>query len=254
MRRLFALPAVLAASLLATPAAAQWVTPAQPSPTRGFLPPGLSQPPPRDPAAIETARQLDLAKTQDAGRRLEWVWIDVSGGFEHLGLTTFAGDQLTGGFVPTTSNGGVVSAGVGARLLFFTVLARGRIGFFGLGQLYSAGLEAGLHVPLGRLEPHVELGGGYATLTRIEGGDDAVASAMRIRGGYGRLGVGLDYFVLPVLSVGLGASAELLGMSRAAFSSAEVAGLSSTTASVLLQRGSGIGGAVSATFVVGLHL
>lgn len=270
-------------ALLPRPAAAQWPQP-QPQPGYGqpgygqpAQPPvapygsmqagGLAPPPPMAPGGPasgvrETERQLDQAKTADAGRRLEWVWIDVHGGFEQLGLQTFKGDRtLTGGFVPTSASGGVLAAGVGARLLFLTLLARGRLGLSSVGQLYEIGGEVGFHVPLGSVEPHVQLGAGYAAAAHLH--DDvngAAASAIGLRGFYVRAGGGVDVFVLPVLSVGLDLSAELLGVRRAALADAEVTKLKSALpagrqagADLLRADASGLGGALSATAVLGLH-
>jgi hypothetical protein len=226
-----ALPAAAAAlvlAALAAPAAAQ---------VPGGLP-AFGQPPAYPvPGARETEAKLDAAKAQDAGRRLEWVWIDAHGGFEQVGLVTLGGtqQQLTGGKVPTSASGGVVGAGVGVRLLYLTLLVRGRIGVSAIGQLYRVGLEAGFHVPLGRVEPHVELGGGYAAL----GGLPAM---LAIQGGYGRLGAGLDYFVAPVFSIGADVSAEILGTHRSA--AASVAGDAGASA---------LGGTVAVTAVLGLH-
>lgn len=267
--------------LLPAPAEAQWQQPpratappgygqpqsAPPAPYGSMQAGGLAPPPPMargGPAsdARETEQRLDQAKTADAGRRLEWVWIDVHAGFQQLGLQTFKGDQsLTGGFVPTSASGGVVAAGAGARLLFLTLLARGRIGFSRVGQLYELGGEVGFHVPLGSVEPHVQLGAGYAAAAHLH--DDvngAAASAIALRGFYARAGGGVDVFVLPVLSIGLDLSAELLGVSRAGLADVDVARLKSSlpadrqaSASLLHADASSLGGAVSATAVLGLH-
>jgi hypothetical protein len=286
----------LAGLLLAAPAAAQWPAPA-PAPQPGYGQPGYGQPgygqpgygqPPQaarpppygamqagglappapmppggpTPGSVETEQQLDQAKTADAGRRLEFVWLDVHGGFQQLGLETFKGDQrLTGGFVPTSASGGVVGLGAGARLLFLTLLARGRIGFSSVGQLYEVGGEVGFHVPLGSVEPHAQLGAGYAAMAHLH--DDvggAAASAIALRGFYARAGAGVDVFVLPVLSIGLDVSAELLGLGRPALPSADVTRLEAAlpasrkaSAELLRADASGLGGTLSATAVVGLH-
>jgi hypothetical protein len=277
--------ALLASILVARAAGAQWGAPAQPAPQQqpaygqpaygqpaygqpaygqpGYGQPAYGQPAPYDPTQ-RTVQQLEQARRDDAGRKLEWVWIDVLGGFEQLGMTTFAGRRdLTAGFVPTSSSGGVIGAGVGARLLYFTILARGRIGFFNSGQLYRVGLEGGLHVPLGRVEPHVQLGVGYAAVGNMH--DDvsgAVASAIALRGFYTRLGTGLDYFLAPSFSIGLDLSAELLGLSRGALSSSEVQAIKDSksvpaaqkaNADLLATSAQGWGGTFSATAVLGLH-
>ena len=284
------LAAALAGSLLAAPAGAQWPQPqpgygqpaqgqpgygpprpqqqaAPPAPYGGMQAGGLAPPPPMPPGGPapgveETVQRLDESKTADAGRRLELVWLDVQGGFQQLGLETFKGDQrLTGGFVPTSASGGVLGLGAGARLLFLTVLARGRIGFSSVGQLYEVGGEVGFHVPLGSVEPHVQLGAGYAAMAHLH--DDvggAVASAIALRGFYARAGGGVDVFVLPMLSIGVDVSAELLGLSRSAVATSDVSRIASglpasraAGAGLLATSASGLGGTLSATAVLGLH-
>lgn len=217
-----AVSVVIAAAivLVAPAAAAQW--PLGPQPMQPSMP-VLGTPVPL-PGARETEQRLDDARQSDAGRRLEWVWIDAHGGFEQIGLTTFKGDKALTGAAPTSGSSGVVGAGLGARLLFFTFLVRGRIGIGPLGKLYRIGPEVGFHVPLGRVEPHVALGAGYAAF----GGDLA-----GLRGGYGRVNAGVDYFLASVFSLGLDVSGEILGTRMA--------------------DASGVGGTVAITGVAGLH-
>ena len=266
--RAITLAGLLGAALPAS-AAAQW-PPQQPGGTPYGATPmpagGLGAAPVVPaPGVRETERLLDEAKVEDAGRRLEWLWLDVQAGFAQLGLQSLKGDRsLTGGFVPTSSSGGVLSAGLGVRLLFLTLLARGRVGLSSVGQLYELGGEAGFHVPLGHLEPHLQLGAGYATMAHLH--DDvsgAAASLIGLRGFYARAGGGLDVFVLPVLSLGVDVSAELLGLHRAALGEGEVAALKSSpglsaaqqsSADLLRAEASSLGGVLSATAVLGLHL
>jgi hypothetical protein len=183
------------------------------------------------PGAREVEQRLDQSKREDSGRRLEWVWIDAHGGFEQVGLTTFHGNGALTNSGPTASSGGVVGVGAGARLLFLTLLLRGRLGIGGIGQLWRIGPEIGMHIPFGRVEPHVELGGGYAAFGHMA---STASSGVSLRGGYGRGGLGVDYFVAPVFSIGLGFSAEILGMRQSS--------------------ASGVGGTLAATAVLGLHL
>ena len=230
--------------LVAAPAAAQWpapppAQPAYPQPAPPVSIAGMPQvilPPLPVPGARETEARLDQAKVSDAGRKLEWVWIDAHGGFEQLGLRTFSGDAtFAAGGLPTSSSGAVTGVGVGARLLFLTFLVRARMGVGAIGHLYRVGPEVGFHVPLGRVEPHVELGGGYAIFGKLNDG----GTGGGIQGGYGRVGVGVDYFVAPIVSIGVGVSAELLGFFRAS------QGASGSASS--------IGGSLAATGVLGLH-
>ncbi len=226
---------------------------------------GLQIPPPTPPSAasLRVSEELDEAKRQDSGRGLEWVWIDVEGGFEQLGLQTFnAGTAaFLAGLVPTSASGGVVGVGVGARLLYFTLLLRGRVGIFDIGELYRLGLEGGFHVPLGRVEPRVALAAGYAQMANLHdvvGG--AAGSAIALRGFHARVGAGLDYYVTPVFSIGGDVSGELLGLTRPALSMAQVTNIQKSapanlqkSADLLLQSSSGWGGTLAATALLGLH-
>src|SRR5262249_37928827 len=138
-RRALCLLALLISATSASTAASQWQNPpAQPAPLPAVAPPqgaapagpmpaapspydpslqagGLAPPPPMQnpPAATPsppsdgTARQLDTAKERDSGRGLELLWLNVEGGFEHVGLSTFNSDEqnLTAGFISTSSSG-----------------------------------------------------------------------------------------------------------------------------------------------------
>lgn len=222
-------------------------------------------PPPPTPEMIRTEQQLDQSKQDDAGRRLEWVWIDVQGGFEQLGMQTFNGGApgFVAGFVRTSSSGGCVGVGAGARLLFFTFLARARLGVFDSGLFYRLGGEAGFHIPLGNVEPHLALGLGYAAMGDLHdtvGG--AAAEAIAIHGFYTRATAGLDYYVTPVFSVGGDLSTELLGLTRPALTQAAVQAIEASpgvsaslksNAGLLTTSGTGWGGTVALTASVGLH-
>jgi hypothetical protein len=222
----------------------------------------LPQPSPPTPAAIETMRLLDEAKREDSGRGLSWVWIDAQGGFEQLGMQALNGGNrgFVAGFADTSASGGVVSVGAGARLLFFTLLARARVGVFSSGQLYRVGPEVGFHIPLGRVEPRLALGLGYAGMGGLP--DTTGGVGLSIKGFYTRADAGLDYYLSPIFSLGLGISGDLLGLTRAALSGAAVQQIKGnqalspslrSNADLLAQSGTGWGGTVAVTTAAGLH-
>jgi hypothetical protein len=232
-RPTFALAAALV--LCAAPASAQWPLP-MPQPQQpaygqpSYLPPGMPPvilPSPPMQGAQELEQKLEESKRADAGRKLEWVWIDLHGGFEQVGVTTFKGDSAITSGGPTSSSGGVIGGAIGARLLFLTLLLRARAGFGAIGHLFRIGPEIGLHVPLGRVEPHVELGAGFAAFTHLAGGGS------RPLGGFGRVGFGVDFFLAPVFSLGIGLTTEILGLRTA--------------------NASAVGGTIAATSTAGLH-
>jgi hypothetical protein len=282
--------ALLGAALAAAPAAnaaAQWSAPnptapaaSQPTPyPSGSAAPapnpygsmqagGLAPPPPMPtglpPGTGRTEEQLDKAKKRDSGRGLEWAWLNVEGGFSHVGLRTFnpSDEALTAGFVDTTASGGQIGAGFGARLLFFTLGARGRIGFYSAYRIFSVGGEAGLHIPLGKLDPHFDLGGGYVTFADIRDARIEADSPLALHGFYLRASPGLDYYVSSVFSLGLNVSFELLGLTRPGLAASEISELKASpdrsaaeraAADKLATKDSSFGSAFAVTGVVGLH-
>lgn len=256
------------------PAAAPQADPAQPaSPYDPSMQAGgLAPPPPMDPNAPKpvskppegTTQNLDEAKKKDTGRGLSFLWLDASGGFQYVDLQTFNVDEkaFTAGFIETKEQGGMVGAGLGVQLLFFTIGARGRVGFFKDWQLFSVGGEVGFRIPLGKWEPHIDVGGGYAALGNARGALEGAADAISIRGFYVRAGGGLDYFVTPRLSLGLSATADFMAMTRPGVSPAEISKIKSAPTATNVQRasadllaleGSGYGLSVAATGVAGVH-
>ncbi|MEP7125916.1 MAG: hypothetical protein ABJE95_33600 [Byssovorax sp.] len=249
-------------------AAAMAAQPPPPSLWGGMQAGGLTPPPPMPAGAPSTAGKteelLDKSKKQNAGRRLEWLWVDVGGGFEHLGLRTFnpKNEAFAAGFVNTTETGGTLTGGLGARLLFFTLGARGRIAFFDSYNRLSLGPEVGFRFPIGNLEPHVDVGFGWTGLGSFNGTVAGDAGAISMRGVYARLGGGLDYYLSPVFSVGVVGSFELVHLTRPGISSAQLAtikALPSLTAAesarvdLLGTEATSNGGAFSATGQLGLH-
>ena len=230
---------------------------------------GLSPPPPLPaiqptPGARRTEEQLEEAKKKDSGRGLTWVWLAFDGGYQHVGLQTFNADdpKLTAGLVDTSADGAVAGAGLGVRLLFFTIGARGRLGFFESWKTYSVGGELGLRIPLGIVEPHVEVGGGYTTLASIVDTSGAALDAMHIRGFYVRVGTGLDVFLTRWLSLGAGATWDVLGLSRPALAAAEVARIKArpgltdaelAKADLLGGAATSFGSGIAVTASLGLH-
>ncbi len=228
---------------------------------------GLSAPPPLDeavggePAASETERQLDEAAEEDAGRGLDWFWLDVEGGYQHVGLATFTtdADSLSAGLQSSTANGGFVGAGIGAQLLYFTIGPRFRLGFFSPWQMYSVDGELGLRIPLGRLEPHIALAGGYTARGSVSAAPEAAPEAVRIHGFNARAGGGLDIYLTEVLFLGAGVSFELLGLIRPELDAAGLASLraegavSEAEAELLAAEGSGYGSALTVGGKMGLR-
>ena len=261
-----ALPDPEPAPPAATPAPPPPVNPYDPSMQAGGLaPPPPMQGPAPAPGPGSTLEELDDAKEEDSGRGLEFFYLNVEGGYEHVGLTTFSVDEenLTAGLIASSSDGGVVGAGLGLRLLFLTLGARARAGFFSDWQLFSVGGEVGIHIPLGNFDPHFDLGFGYAGLGSLSSAVSGANDAISINGFYARGGGGLDYYVTPAISLGLNASWELLGLTRPGLSAEDLQNIQQSDPSsdpegsrqkLLEADGTSYGSAIAITGVIGLHL
>jgi hypothetical protein len=286
--------AMVSAGLSLSPEASSQVPPApgqptdaaqprQPAPAAPSPPPspyaptmqagGLTPPPPMDektaqtpstPTPLTSTEEEDDDDDDDSGRGLSWVWFNAEGGFQHVGLQTFNVDEqnFNAGFIETTATGAAVGAGLGVRLLFITIGARGRLGLLDAWQFFTVGGELGLRFPLGNVEPHFELGGGYAAIGSFSNAVlNNAATSVSIRGFYVRPSAGIDYFITPVFSIGASASWEFTAMTRPGLSTEAIEDIRSSTPAgqqvredLLSLEGSGYGSAVTITGVLGLHL
>ncbi len=205
-----------------------------------------------DPAAPSTEEELAKADQEDAGRGLEWIWLNAEIGAQHLGLGTFKADQLVDPkLVKTTQTGLLYGAGIGARILVFTIGARFRLGTFKDWQLWTLDAEGGFRIPIGKLEPYFNVAAGYASLGSFST-DAPVSSKANVNGFNARLGAGLDYYLSNTFSVGGNLSGDVLFLSRKSVKDA-AASASGDEAAVYAQDGSSIGAGATLTAVVGLH-
>jgi hypothetical protein len=239
--------------------------PSAPSPYTPPAPPQLEAGGLRPPAAVapapdesETIRRLERAEREDAGRGLEFFWVDVDAGYQYVSLQAFHDDALLdGALIKDSGSGFAVGVGAGVRLIFMTLGARLRLSKVGDLQLWTLGGELGLHLPMGALEPSFTFGVGYAALgtpssDRLPSGFEP--NQIDVSGVDARLGANLDYYVNPLLSVGARAAFEALAMWRSgAPQPAAVADASLPATDVYGLDGSGIGFGVTLSLAVGLH-
>lgn len=234
----------------------------QPQEGQGLQAGGLAPPPPmeQDPESAQTEEKLQQAEEEDAGRGLEFFWINAEVGGEHLGLQTFKANNIVdAGIVETSQTGLVYGGGLGVRLLFITVGARFRLGDFSAWQLWTLNGEVGLRFPLGNIEPYFTLGAGYASLGAFGAGnlggglnsENVDITGYNIRGGGG-----IDWYVTPVFSIGASLTAEMIGLTRPGVDPSLLMGMgtpSGAEGQVYLADGSSLGFGVTLTAVLGLH-
>lgn len=202
-----------------------------------------TQPAPADGTNGTPEKELEEADKEDAGRGLEWVWLNAEIGVQHLGLQTIASSDFLDPSIATTQTGLSFGAGIGVRLLVFTAGVRFRRSVFSEWKLWTLNAEGGFHIPLGSLEPYVTLGAGYVSL-----GSFPSASGLKdggVRGANVRLGAGLDWYLSNTFSLGANFTGESLFLSRPAIDGATTEPYTKDGSSVAL------GGTLTA--VVGLH-
>jgi hypothetical protein len=234
-------------------------SPYTPSPTppleAGGLRPPTSSMPTSTPAESATLEQLQRAEREDAGRGLEFFWVDVEGGYEYASLQAFRSDALLGaGGVDDEGSGLAIGVGAGVRVVFLTLGGRARLLRASAWDLWTLDAEIGLHLPLGALEPSFTFAAGYAWLgapSAEEGAPGFDAGAVDVSGLDARLGANLDYYVNPLLSFGARASFEALALWRSG--AAQPAAVPATTAETYARDGEGIGFGVTLGATAGLH-
>lgn len=239
--------------------------PLYPAPPPPYTPPappplttgGLTPPPTtaQSPGETQTMYQLERAEREDAGRGLEFVWLNVEAGYEYISLQSFKASSLVDGeLIEDSGSAFAFGVGAGVRLIFFTLGARFRLAQLSAWDLWTLNGEIGLHLPFGALEPSITLGAGYASLGALDvdnAGSGLNVDDIEASGLNARVGAALDWYVNPLLSIGAQGSFEVLVLSRDA--SAQPAAMPPEAADVYERDGDGVGLAVTATGVVGLH-
>jgi hypothetical protein len=206
----------------------------------------------QDPESAQTEEKLQQAEEEDAGRGLEFFWINAEVGGEHLGLETFKANNIVdAGVVETSQTGLVYGGGLGVRLLFITIGARFRLADFSAWQLWTLNGEVGLRFPLGDIEPYFTLGAGYASLGAFGTGN--LGGGLNSENGGGG---GIDWYVTPVFSIGASLTAEMIGLTRPGVDPSLLMGTGApggAEGQVYLADGSSLGFGVTLTAVLGLH-
>jgi hypothetical protein len=205
-------------------------------------------------AESETLERLERAEREDAGRGLEFFWLDVEGGYEYASPAAFHSDALLGaGGVDDSGSGLALGVGAGVRVIFLTVGGRARLLRASAWDLWTLAAEVGWHMPLGALEPSFTFAAGYAWLgsPSTAGAPGFDAGAVDVSGLEARLGANLDYYVNPLLSFGARASFEALALWRSG--APQPAAVPAATAETYARDGEGIGFGVTLGASAGLH-
>jgi len=223
----------------------------------GLKPPEAVQTDTTPTGPAQTEAQLDRADKEDSGRGLEFVALNAEVGPEVLGLRTLKDKGLVDGtLIDSTGTGLMVGAGLGVRMLAYTLGARFRFGNFSDWQMWTLGAEGGFHIPLGNLEPYASLGVGYASLGAFDKAKSGL-SPNNAHGFYVRPAVGVDYYLSNTFSIGGNLSGDVLFLSRSGAGAVPLPsdadpGLFAANA-LYAKDGSSIGLGGTLSLVLGLH-
>lgn len=209
-------------------------------------------------AASAPSLAQDVVEVRRERKGPDLLYLDVEGGAESVNLRTFDTDAsaLTVDAVDERAAGPMVGIGAGLNLGFLSLGPRARGAFFEPWDLYSVGGELGLRIPLPIVQPHAEIGAGYAVLAGFERAPGGLDDELHVDGYYGRVSGGVDFRVSHTVSVGAVASWELLGLTRDGLTPAAadaVAGTGTPRRVLLEADGSSLGSALALTGVLGLH-
>lgn len=228
----FPLPRLLrslaVSAVVALPSAAYAQELQPPPPMAPLAPPGPMDPnapggtPGMAPApAGGTRAKLDEAEAEDSGRGFELFWLNAELGGVYTDMAQFSSDTLQ---VEKTSAGGpFFGLGAGLRFVILTLGARIRHNALSSFNLWQINGELGLKFPIKAIDIFFGGHGGYsfvgslgdaglATSSNVPNAKDAVS----IRGFNAGLDLGMDYYVSPTFSVGVGGFGDFLFLNRPA--------------------------------------
>ena len=191
---------------------------------------GLAPPPPMDPnatttpaGAAGTKAQLEAADKADDGRNFELIYVNGDVGASYVNMTSFtsSADSTSFGLKQTQSAGPAfgLSAGVRLVVLAFGLRARlNQLSSFGLWQLNA---EAGFKFPVKLFDISIMAHGGYdfiGSLDKAALSSDTSTQAqsddLTVRGWNAGLDAALDYYLVPMFSIGAGVSGDFLQLNR----------------------------------------
>jgi hypothetical protein len=210
----------------------------------------------------EQAQNQRLANDEkkDSGRVLELVWANAEAGFGYVNLQSLNNKNLE--IQNSASSGGMFGVGAGIRLAIFTLGVRARLNELSSFNLWETNGEFGFHIPIKKWDPYLSLHGGYTFVgtldsSALSSAASSAASDFSVHGADAGLSLGVDYYFIPFVSLGLDLSAEALFLSRPALVTLPAAAtnnLSAADQAALKASGDAAGIGASGSLHLGLHI
>lgn len=166
------------------------------------------------------AREVAAAPRGDGAQR-ELVFVEAGLGPAYVDTLALRGGALLDPVsVKSSGSGLTLDTAAGVRLQEFTLALRWRYGDFSDWQLWTLGGEAGMNFRLGRFEPSIRFGAGYAAIGGLRADTThaftrEAAPAIDIHGLNLRASVGLSYYVSSWFSIGGNLSGDAFFLRRA---------------------------------------
>jgi len=172
------------------------------------------QPPPQN----ATEADLQKGEKEDSGLGLEWVYLRAGAGFSYLDLKSFSQTDLA--LTDTSKSGLAYDVAAGIRLLFLSIGLNARN--HAAWNLWQINAEVGLHMRISRVDAHLDVRGGYDTVgslsqsvqTSANGGTPVPNSGIDVHGWNAGLGIGIDFYLAHLISIGAQAGGDLLFLKR----------------------------------------
>jgi hypothetical protein len=187
----------------------------------------LAPPPPMSPSGpapsweqgTDTTARLDEAERKDSGRNFELFWIDAKAGGSYINMSQFSSTSFQ--IKKTDSVGPMVDLGAGVRFVILVLGARVRYNALSAFNMWQINGEVGLKIPVSSLDVHFGLHGGYSFVGALGDAHAATDSStptssdkVSIRGWNAGLEAGVDYYLTPLFSIGVGALGDFLLLNR----------------------------------------
>jgi hypothetical protein len=231
-------------------------------------PPPMSPTDPQTPQQQSTAQNLDEGEKKNTGRGLEFVWLNAEVGGSYINMEQFS--SSTFGLAKSSSGGAMFGLGAGIRLLVFTIGARARLHELSVFNLWQVDGEAGVHIPLGHLDPYITLHAGYSFVgtfgsdafgTPALPGNSAPAASpnVSVHGVNAGVSIGFDYYFNHFLSIGVDGTADALFLKRppvalpAGLTAADVMLLPAQEQQLYNNSGDSVGFGLNASAHLGVH-
>jgi hypothetical protein len=159
--------------------------------------------------------------------KYDWLVLNTDVAFRSLRITRidFDDDEEVPKFLPATSFGVAPGASLGVRLWFVSLAAHTQVAFFNGPDgavtdnsftMWSTDGELSFRAPLGRVQPYILLGAGYSVLGGLSGTGEDRNRKVNAGGANARGGLGVDWFVGDIWTVGALASIDGLFLSSRA--------------------------------------